>query len=409
MNNNIILIVDPFSTGKLYAPMFNQAGFHCYAIFSSESENIPSFYLSSFHSDDFVNKYPLTVSQAKEQFSASQICAVVIGSESGVIAGEELANYFRVSANNIITSEYRRNKFKMQNVLSSSNLDSIKTIMISSDSREVSLFESKKGYIIKPLNSAGSEDVLYLESKSDVLSEIKKLNWFKRNITGEINKSYLIQEYLEGIEFVVDMIAYQDRYYVLSLCRYNKGVHNGSRFVYEYMSMLDPTESIYQEIIKYAKAAAFALDFKFGPIHMEIMLTERGPIMIEVGARLHGGMAPQTFAHCYQPDLLRSAVSVYLRKPILADTRLKKQARIVFLINERKNYRLDNEKFLQSIALCPSFVDVILPYKSGSPLPLTIDLLSCVGYISLVADTTSQIEQDEQIIRRLFNELLYTE
>ncbi len=25
------------------------------------------------------------------------------------------------------------------------------------------------------------------------------------------------------------------------------------------------------------------------------MLTERGPIMIEVGARLHGGMAPQTF------------------------------------------------------------------------------------------------------------------
>ena len=147
MNNNIILIVDPFSTGKLYAPMFNQAGFHCYAIFSSE--NIPSFYLSSFHSEDFVNKYPLTASQAKEQFSASQICAVVIGSESGVIAGEELANYFRVSANNIITSEYRRNKFKMQNVLSSSNLDSIKTIMISSDSREVSLFESKKGYIIK--------------------------------------------------------------------------------------------------------------------------------------------------------------------------------------------------------------------------------------------------------------------
>ncbi len=60
------------------------------------------------------------------------------------------------------------------------------------------------------------------------------------------------------------MIAYQGRYYVLSLCRYIKGVHNGSRFVvYEYMSMLDPTESIYQEIIKYAKAAAFALDFKF--------------------------------------------------------------------------------------------------------------------------------------------------
>ncbi|WP_052121787.1 ATP-grasp domain-containing protein [Gallibacterium genomosp. 2] len=405
--NNVILIVDPFSTGKLYAPIFKQKGFDCYAVFSGE--NIASFYLSSFNMRDFSNQQPLTPQQAKQQFSPSQIRAVVIGSESGVIVGEALADYFGVNSNDISDSELRRNKFKMQQALSQANLNAIKTIKITENNKNVSLFDSEKGYIVKPLNSAGSEDVVYLVNKNKVLFEITTLNWHKRNITGEVNSHYLIQEYLEGIEFVVDMVAYQGSYFVLSLCRYKKGIHNGSRFVYENMTMLYSQEGVYQNIIQYAKAAAEALDFKFGPIHMEIMLTARGPVMIEVGARLHGGMAPQIFSRCYQPHLLESAVSAYLSHPILEDGHLIKQARIVFLINEKINYRLDNEKFLQKISLCPSFVDAIFPYKSASPLPLTVDLLSCVGYISLVSDNLLQIERDERLIRQLFNELLYIE
>lgn len=405
--NNVILIVDPFSTGKLYAPIFKQKGFDCYAVFSGE--NIASFYLSSFNMRDFSNQQPLTPQQAKQQFSPSQIRAVVIGSESGVIVGEALADYFGVNSNDISSSELRRNKFKMQQALSQANLNAIKTIKITENNKNVSLFDSEKGYIVKPLNSAGSEDVVYLVNKNKVLSEITTLNWHKRNITGEVNSHYLIQEYLEGIEFVVDMVAYQGSYFVFSLCRYKKGIHNGSRFVYENMTMLDSQEGVYQNIIQYAKAAAEALDFKFGPIHMEIMLTARGPVMIEVGARLHGGMAPQIFSRCYQPHLLESAVSAYLSHPILEDGHLIKQARIVFLINEKINYRLDDEKFLQKISLCPSFVDAIFPYKSASPLPLTVDLLSCVGYISLVSDNLLQIERDERLIRQLFNELLYIE
>ncbi|UTO27726.1 hypothetical protein [Bartonella harrusi] len=64
------------------------------------------------------------------------------------------------------------------------------------------------------------------------------------------------------------------------------------------------------------------------------MQTARGPVMIEVGARLHGGIAPALFAHCYDNDLLESSVNlitgVFSEEPSL----FKKKGRIFFLINK---------------------------------------------------------------------------
>ncbi len=44
--------------------------------------------------------------------------------------------------------------------------------------------------------------------------------------------------------------------------------------------------------------------------HLEIMQTARGPVIIEVGACLHGGIASTLFAHCYEDDLLESSVNL---------------------------------------------------------------------------------------------------
>ncbi len=67
---------------------------------------------------------------------------------------------------------------------------------------------------------------------------------------------------------------------------------------------------------------------------MEIMQTARGPVMIEVGARLHGRIAPTLFAHCYEDDLLESSVNLIVGVFSQTPSRFKKKGRIIFLINK---------------------------------------------------------------------------
>ncbi|WP_375650929.1 hypothetical protein [Bartonella sp. OT172YNZD] len=68
--------------------------------------------------------------------------------------------------------------------------------------------------------------------------------------------------------------------------------------------------------------------------HMEIMQTARGPVMIEVGVRLHEEIAPTLFAHCYEDDSLESSVKLIAGVFSQTPSRFKKKGRIVFLINE---------------------------------------------------------------------------
>lgn len=77
-----------------------------------------------------------------------------------------------------------------------------------------------------------------------------------------------------------------------------------------------------------------------------------------------------------------------------------KFARVVFMINTQLNARLDSLEFIYKIKQLPSFHDVII--SQNEPLPLTVDLLTCPVFVSLVAENQAQIEQDEQQLRMLF-------
>ena len=58
--------------------------------------------------------------------------------------------------------------------------------------------------------------------------------------------------------------------------------------IYDYMEWVSAEEIDYENIVEYAKQALDAIGIKFGPSHLELMLTEDSPRLIEVGARLHG-------------------------------------------------------------------------------------------------------------------------
>ena len=138
------------------------------------------------------------------------------------------------------------------------------------------------------------------------------------------------------------MVPTDGEFFIASVCRVHKVERNGSRFVCDSVDLLDPRDAELTDLIEYAREAAGALGVISGPIHMELLWDQNGPVMIEAGARLPGAGLPLLYPEVYSPDLLSAAVNTYLGMPVsylgmatcAYSSKRERFGRIVCLISE---------------------------------------------------------------------------
>merc|ERR1719492_719548 len=58
-------------------------------------------------------------------------------------------------------------------------------------------------------------------------------------------------------------------------------------------NLMPPAGEVQDKLVDYTFKMLDALGFKNGPSHNELMFTERGPILIEINARMHGVQGPR--------------------------------------------------------------------------------------------------------------------
>lgn len=403
------IIIDPFSTGALLAPEITKKGHTVYSVLSNGND-IPDFYKSSYTGEGFSNSSIMTIDEAKRNLKS--IDSVIIGTESGVFAGDLLAEYFNVRGNSSNSSKLRRDKSLMQQKLKEKGLNYIASYEINANNylSIINMLDVNKEYVLKPKSSAGTDGVLYFNNREKLLAFIHNDIWIKTDLFGKINDTYLIQEYISGTEFVVDMVINNDDIFIASLCKYEKCSINNSKFVYKSLITLDPNDNRFKSLINYAIQCAKALEIKYGPAHMELFYTpENKPVMIEVGARLHGGIAPLLFKECYEDNLLDSTVNYFIEEqlPKNKKAKLNKNGKIVFLINTNENSSLENvETFKSELSRLESFSGMKFFFGNNEILPLTTDLTNIPGIVWLSHHDKQQIERDECFIRSLFNQSL---
>ncbi|GAA4659119.1 ATP-grasp domain-containing protein [Bartonella pachyuromydis] len=291
----------------------------------------------------------------------------------------------------------------MQRRLYENGLSYIRSKILTKDDCAFNDFESHSGYVVKPNASAGSDGVLFFSNREEVEAWISGIDWRQRNIFGMPNEAYLLQKRLVGEEYIVDAVVKGEAIKVCSLSRYKKGLHNGSAFVYESLDVLDAQEPLYADLISYAKKCIGAVETEYGPAHMEIMQTARGPVMIEVGAHLHGGIAPSLFAHCYEDDLLKSSVNLIAGVFSPIPSRFKKKGCILFLINKTDGRVIkDMNLWWQKLHSWENVVHFMLFFKENEPLSLTIDLNTCPAIIAILGESDDELSTLEASIRSSF-------
>lgn len=164
--------------------------------------------------------------------------------------------------------------------------------------------------VVKPVSGSGSSGVSLCDSEVAAIKAFESARGALLDQVGLRSPDVLIQQYIEGKEYSAEIIAYDGTLHCLGILAKHKGpppcfVEVG----HDFPAPL-PERSL-QELASFAVSAVSALGLEFGPAHVEFVIAESGPVIIEVNPRLAGGMIPVMLSHALGTSILDMVIKLY--------------------------------------------------------------------------------------------------
>jgi biotin carboxylase len=429
-----VAVVDPYSSGRylLYELKKRYVPIVCVR----SSLKLGPFFLASYetHKDYFVHTIDhegdLSSTLAKLTACPYTIKAVVPGCEPGVELADALSEGMGVQSNGTELTWARRDKGGMQERLAQCGVPSaeqvksadINVLLPWAREREARLGkEVAYPVVVKPTGGSGGEGVYFCDSEHDLVQAHSELIGTTQTGSGQQVESLALQEFLAGTEYIIDTCTLEGEHLCCAVWRYNKRKGtpwNPHCILTQYQEILLAQGEEQEALVKYVFAVLDAVGLRHGPCHTEVMLTKRGPILVEVNARMHGVQGPHmiekatgTGLASYFADaimkgwrgdggLLREHIAVgksaghgrwmYPRRACCA---------IVMLVSHAEGFLLEEtDKQVGNIQL-PSLLEVCPSVKKGALLQQSIDLNTMAGYALLLHPSEEQMLQDIAAIR----------
>lgn len=425
-----IVVVDPFSTGAHLAKQCYEAGFKVVQMLSIWNSPVASLieqglvveYSATLQFNDLNPNVDdaLRSSVAEIKNLPFPVIAVIPGAETGVELADKLSDRLNLRSNGSTGTEARRNKYLMGEKVRKAGVRAVQQRLC----RTVSEIEEfllglpggKPGSVeplkcvVKPVQSAGSDDVYLCNCKEEALTAFEKING-KRNGLGLINDGALVQEFLSGKEYVIDKVSKDGVHKLVAIWQYDKRPINGASFVYFGMKLMDCKSPMFQRMVRYSSQVLDALEIRQGPSHMEVMWSgdehSGSPCLVEVGSRCHGGEG--TWIHVAQECIGFTQVSVttdvYTNGPLFATLKeneytLKKAGRDVDMVSRHSGVvrGFPGESKIRAL---PSFRSLKWECKKGDFIPKTVDCFTRPGCVQLVAPTEQEADEDLERVHDL--------
>lgn len=266
--------------------------------------------------------------------------------------------------------------------------------------------EVKFPVLLKPVASSGAENVFICRSENELLSYANKV-FGTENLLSEINNELLCQDFLEGVEYIVNTISIEGIHSVTDAWVCSK-FKEGHSIIYDYEELICPSSDVITKTIApYLFKVLDALEIKNGPAHNELMLTHEGPVLIETGARLHGSIDSDVVKDC----MGESHLSSFINSLVDRDNYLKmiknnpfanlKKSAFVIALRAMKSGIVKEIKYLQEIELLDSYHTSSIRCPKGSQIVKTINLITSPGEIYLVHRNREVLKNDYNKIRQL--------
>lgn len=395
-----ILVLDGYSTGALLAPHLRELG---YGPTHMHSEPNPAdFLMHSFHREDYTaDLSPQSYEEALAMARRLKPSAVMVGSETGVIFASKLLTdlgFTKPVSEEVIQA--RRDKFLMAERLRSLGIAAVKQVLTGDLTTALEWVKREKLFpgrvVLKPPMSGGADSVYICRDEREfrhAFDTIRKLP----NFFGKPNLNVLVQEFLDGTEYVVNTVSAGGVHKVTDMWMYHKIERGEGRRVYDYDILLDSRGELQDSLVRYTKQVLDALQIELGWGHAEIIVTKRGPVLVEIGNRMMGSKQPVVVKAAMGISQVEIGAMAFLDRAHFDQVperyQFQKHAAVVTLNSLHSSGRFDLA-FLDRLKTLPSFLNHSIAYKHGDEVKPSVDLFSAIGYIALVHEDPRVLQHD---------------
>jgi len=400
VSRRLAAIVDPYTSGMYLAPSLRRVGCECVAVQSRPG--VPEVFRSSFHAEDFerVIVHAGDVAQTSAELARLGATGVIAGCESGVELADELCWALDLPSNGAEMRHARRDKGLMADAFRSAGLDAPRQRC--SDRLEPLLDwvrgEAAGPWVVKPANSSSSDGVQLCATEADVERAFTAIIG-RANVLGLEIRRVVVQQYSSGSEYVVDTVSCAGRHALVAFWKYSKPPATADFMGYDGMELLPARGEVQQRLFEAACRGLDALQIRQGPGHSELLWGESGPLLLEIGARMHGGENPLLAAQCGARSQIDRTVRAFT-DPLhfasdgAAGYELTRHCTVAFLM-PRNPGRLRARPRVDRIEALEAFHKLEIADCLGEPVPTVI------GWVALIHPDKQVVDDSLAALRRL--------
>ncbi|MER6315982.1 ATP-grasp domain-containing protein [Streptomyces sp. NPDC001581] len=398
------VIVDPYSSGALFAEPLTEHGVPVVAVVTGPRP--PEAYASSWQPEDFAEivVFEGDLEPVVERLRELDPRAVLAGCESGVELAERLAPRVVPARSNVPgLAAARRDKSSMAAAVAAAGLPVIPQIC-TDDAEEVAAWLGREGLagadlVVKPPKSASTDGVIKLAGGTDWRAVFGR-QLGRTNQFGETDDRLIVQKFVTGTEYVIDTFSHDGKHAVVDVCAYRK-VDNGPHMaVYDTMRWLPPDDPAIPGLTEYVFGVLDAVGLRFGSAHVEVMGTAEGPLLIELGARPHGGGQPRFNRNATSDSQIDRTVRWLTGGELPQGYELLLHQMCVFHIAPRTG-TVSGTAALDFIRDLPSHHFSVQSLNDGDHVRATRDLVDSLnfGFVILAHPDEEQIRRDYEAVR----------
>ena len=410
-----IIVVECISTGKNYIEDIINRGYNPVVLHLKDSDTEDGKKFGEHVLDEYkLIPYEFDMIYEKDTFEETlkevrkfNPLLIVPGNERGVVLATKLSHELGLLGNSIENIDALTLKNEMHNRLAQRGLRSIKGKVVNCLDEALEFYDSEnlKEVVIKPTYSAGSTSVRICLNRDEMIESINQL-FDNVNYYGDGIEELLIQERINGTEYIVNTVTHKGIHRVTLIWKYNKVKTSEGAIVYDSCETVNELSLGEAEMVEYAYRVADALEIQYGPVHGEYMIDEKGPVLIEVNCRPCGGSMPAEFL---------DRISAQHETDSILDSYLKPES---FFDEMKKRYNLFAHGTLKffitpknMIARSSPIVNIEKKLKAFHDSSLidttypdmffkkTEDLNTATGYVFLVNENKTAVDHDLNFLR----------
>jgi biotin carboxylase len=237
--------------------------------------------------------------------------------------------------------------------------------------------------VVKPVQGSGSFGVRLCATGDELVENVRSLLARKVNERNmKIAPGALVEEYIDAREFSVEIFHGS----VAAIVR--KRLGSLPYFVeigHDIPSGLSAADEA--RLGEFAMEAVRSLGLAWGAVHVEIRMQGNRIAIVEVNARLAGGMIPELIRRCCGTDLVRLQVGAALgRSPEVRGADNVRAASIRFLVADHDATLREPGHAIAKVRSLPGVADATVYKAADEYIAPAVDFRGRVGHVMTISD-----------------------